>query len=78
MRRFLLFLMLAPTAVTDLIQEVADSGRVVGLAESPSDRVQPPVLLAPGSPPLLSFRNIDATERGLLSPSGLMIDDAGH
>jgi hypothetical protein len=78
MRRLLLLLMLAPTGISDLIQEVADSGRVLSLAESPSDRVQPPLLLAPGSPPLLSFRNIDATERGLLTQSGLMIDDAGH
>jgi hypothetical protein len=40
--------------------------------------VNPAVMIAPGAPPVLSFRTFDATERGRLSDVGLMTDDAGH
>jgi hypothetical protein len=78
MTRILLLLLLAPAVSSDLIRQAAESGRVVGCAESPSERVSPPTLLAPGAPPVLSFRTFDATERGRLSEVGLMTDDAGH
>jgi len=70
--------LLAPAAISDLVRQAADSGRVVGCADSPSDRVNPPVLIAPGAPPVLSFRNFDAADRGRISQLGLMTDDAGH
>jgi hypothetical protein len=41
---------------TSIVNEVAESGRVVVLAENPSDRIMPQNLIAPGQPPLLSFR----------------------
>jgi len=78
MSRILLLLLLAPVTTSDLVRQTANSGRVVGCAESPSDRVAPPMMLAPGAPPVLSFRNFDAAERGRLSDVGLMTDDAGH
>jgi hypothetical protein len=78
MNRILLLLLLAPAGVSDLVRQTATSGRVVGCADSPSERVAPPLMIAPGAPPLLSFRNFDATERGRLSDLGLMTDDAGH
>jgi hypothetical protein len=78
MMRILILLLLAPSGISDLVRQTADSGRVVGCADSPSDRVNPPLLLAPGAPPVLSFRNFDATDRGRLSDVGLMTDDAGH
>src|SRR5690349_9407079 len=68
--------LLAPAAISDLVRQAADSGRVVGCADSPSDRVNPPVLIAPGAPPVLSFRNFDAADRGRISQLGLMTDDA--
>jgi hypothetical protein len=74
----LIALLLSPAVVSDLIRQTGDSGRVVGCAESPSDRIKPPLQIAPGSPPVLSFRTFDALERGRLSELGLMTDDAGH
>jgi hypothetical protein len=54
------------------------SDRIIGIAESPSERLNPPRLLAPGAPPLLSFRYFDASDRGRFGNLGLMTDDAGH
>lgn len=71
-----LLLLLAPAelALDDLIQ----SGRIVGLTDSPSDRLTPPSLIAPGAPPVLSFRTFDANDHGRFGNLGLMTDDAGH
>jgi hypothetical protein len=76
--RILLLLLLAPAGISDLVRQTAGSGRVVGCAESPSERVNPPLMIAPGAPPMLGFRSFDAAERGRLSDVGLMTDDAGH
>jgi hypothetical protein len=77
--RILLFFLLAQAGISDLVQQAAASGRVVGCADSPSDRISAPsMMIAPGAPPVLSFRTFDATERGRLSDVGLMTDDAGH
>jgi hypothetical protein len=78
MKYLLLLMFLAPAGVVDLVRETAASGRVVSCAESPSDRVNPAIMLAPGAAPVLSFRNFDAADRGRLSDVGLMTDDAGH
>jgi hypothetical protein len=78
MTRVVLLLLLAPAAISDLVGQASTSGRVVSAAESPSDRVAPPSMLAPGAPPVLSFRTFDAADRGRLSEVGLMTDDAGH
>ena len=65
-------------AIALLIQAIASSGRVVNLSEPPSARLSPPKLIAPGAPPVLSFRYFDATDRGRFGNLGLMTDDAGH
>jgi len=70
-----LLLFLAPAT---LLKQFIESGRIVGIADSPSERLNPPLLLAPGAPPLLSFRTLDANERGRFGDLGLMTDDAGH
>ncbi len=70
-----LLLLLVPQAVLD---SVAESGRIVGLAESPSERISPPLTIAPGAPPILSFRYFDASDKGRFGDLGLMTDDAGH
>jgi hypothetical protein len=54
------------------------SGRTINAVESPSARLNPPRLIAPGAPPVLSFRYFDATDRGRFGNLGLMTDDAGH
>lgn len=68
------FFLLSP----ELIQAIARSGRVLSLAEPPSSRVAPPDRIAPGAPPLLSFRLYEGKMRGQFSNSDLMMDDAGH
>ncbi len=73
MAAFLLFF-----APFDFVASLAESGRVVGLADSPSDRLSPPLLIAPGAPPVLAFRYFDASDRGRFGNLGLMTDDAGH
>ena len=73
-----LLLLLAPQTLDELITAAAASGRVVGLAEAPSDRLSPPALLSPGAPPVLSFRYFEASDRGRFADIGLMTDDAGH
>jgi len=71
-------LLLAPASLSDLVRETVASGRVVGIADSPSGRVAPEPLLYPGAPPVLSFRYFDAADRGRFGNLGLMTDDAGH
>ena len=61
-----------------LIKEIIASGRVVNLSEPPSQRLAAPTLIAPGAPPVLSFRYFDAAGRGRVGNLGLMTDDAGH
>jgi hypothetical protein len=61
-----------------LIEMIALSGRVVNISETPSERLLPPMLIAPGAPPVLSFRYFDATDRGRFGNLGLLTDDAGH
>lgn len=70
--------LLQAAAVPDVTDEIAASGRVVSMAESPSERLSPSKLLAPGAPPVLSFRYFDASDRGRFGNLGLMTDDAGH
>ena len=61
-----------------LTKEIAASGQVVELATPPSERVAPPPQIAPGPPPLLSFRYYEGQQRHRFSNSELMLDDAGH
>ena len=65
-------------ALALLVAAIAQSGRVVGMTESPSARLSAPQLIAPGAPPVLGFRYFDASDRGRFGNLGLMTDDAGH
>lgn len=64
--------------LTLAIEALVLSGRAVGMSEPPSERLSPPRLMAPGAPPVLSFRYFDAADRGRFGNLGLMMDDAGH
>lgn len=67
------------TAVSAVLQIILLSGRVGTLAaESPSERVAPPRLIAPGAPPLLSFRFFEGQARHRFGNFDLVVDDAGH
>ncbi|MEO7142348.1 MAG: hypothetical protein ABI165_02475 [Bryobacteraceae bacterium] len=77
----LLLLMAAQPGRPDaqaLTKAVAASGRVLTLALTPSRRLRPPARIAPGAPPLLSFRLFESTMRHRSGKLDLVIDDAGH
>lgn len=61
-----------------LLQQIARSGRCATVAESPDARVAPNRAIAPGQPPLLSFRYYEGQQHGRFGNSDLMLDDAGH
>jgi len=62
----------------ELIARVADSTRALQLAESPSARISKLPAIAPGAPPLLSFRYFDGKQRHRFGNLYLVMDDAGH
>ena len=76
----LILLMMAANTddVSRLTKEVAASGQVLEIGQTPSERVAPPRQIAPGPPPLLAFRYYDAQQRHRFSNTELMLDDAGH
>lgn len=63
--------------VLSLIQ-IANSGRMVSIADSPSQRIAAPAALTPGQPPLLSFRYLEGKDRRRFTGLDLVLDDAGH
>ena len=79
MNVLILMMMAADTSgVSRLTREVAVSGQVLEIGNTPAARVSPPRQIAPGAPPLLAFRYYDAQQRHRFSNSELMLDDAGH
>lgn len=64
--------------VARLTSEVASSGQVVELATPLSERVSPRPQIAPGAPPLLSFRYYEGRAHHRFTGMELMLDDAGH
>ncbi len=65
-------------AQSALFDQIANSGRCVTLAESPDARVNPPPAIAPGPPPVLSFRYYEGKMHHRFGDVDLMLDDAGH
>ena len=74
MFRVLLLLFVTAGALDDF----ESSGAIINLCEPPSERLNGSGLIAPGAPPVLSFRYFDAGDRGRFGNLGLMTDDAGH
>ncbi|HEX7361328.1 MAG TPA: hypothetical protein VF283_12630 [Bryobacteraceae bacterium] len=54
------------------------SARCVAIGETPDERVSPRPEIAPGAPPLLTFRYYEGAAHHQFSHSDLMLDDAGH
>jgi hypothetical protein len=71
----LLALFAAPQS---LVQEIADSGRCADLLESADQRVATQPMIAPGPPPLISFRYYEGKQHHRFGNAELMLDDAGH
>jgi len=61
-----------------LIKQIADSGRCADFSEDPDARVAPKPMIAPGPPPLLSFRYYEGKLHHRFGNAELMLDDAGH
>jgi hypothetical protein len=61
-----------------VIEQIAKAGRVADPAETPDQRVAPTLRIAPGLPPLLSFRYYEGKLHHRFENSQLMLDDAGH
>jgi hypothetical protein len=79
MNVFLFVLLATDTgSLTRLTSRIAASGQVLQIGETPSKRVTPPPMIAPGPPPILSFRYYEAQQRHRFSNTELMLDDAGH
>jgi hypothetical protein len=61
-----------------LIKDIVESGRCADLSQDPDIRVLPQNMVAPGPPPLLSFRYYEGKLHHGFSNTDLMLDDAGH
>ena len=61
-----------------LIAHVVASERALQVAEGPSERIAKAPALAPGAPPLLSFRYFEGKQRHRFGNLDLVMDDAGH
>ncbi len=76
----------APTAdtaarearVQALIGEIARSGRVLDMGNPQARLADPRKQIAPGAPPLLSFRYFDGADRHRFGKLDVIMDDAGH
>jgi hypothetical protein len=68
---------MSSTVVAILLQILA-SGRMASIAESPSQRIAVVARIAPGQPPLVSFRYFEGKDRRRFSGLDLVLDDAGH
>jgi hypothetical protein len=66
------------TLIVALLMQISTSGRMVSIAESPSQRIAGLPALPPGLPPLLSFRYFEGKDRRRFSGLDLVLDDAGH
>jgi hypothetical protein len=78
MNALFLVALLTSGELESLTKLVARSGRVVEIATPASDRVAPRPQIAPGAPPLVSFRFFDGKLRHRFSNLDLVLDDAGH
>ena len=66
------------SVVIAVLMQISASGRMASIAQSPSERIAPLAVLAPGQPPLVSFRYFEGKDRRRFSGLDLVLDDAGH
>jgi hypothetical protein len=63
-----------PSSLAELLRAIEQSGRVLTLARPREEELR----LAPGAPPLLTFRYLEGRKRGRFGNLDLVLDDAGH
>jgi hypothetical protein len=64
--------------IRELIGMIARSGQVLTIADAKQRLADPCKEIAPGAPPLLSFRYFEGAERHRFGKLDVMMDDAGH
>ncbi len=64
--------------VRQWIDRIAQSGRVLEIGEAREKLDDPRQRIAPGAPPLLSFRYFLGVDRHRFGKLDVMLDDAGH
>lgn len=64
--------------IRQLIAEIARSGRVLEISGAKERLADPRKQIAPGAPPLLSFRYFDGADRHRFGKLDVIMDDAGH
>ena len=74
----IVLLFLAAGDPQEWIQKILESARVAEVAVPPVERMRPASKIAPGPPPVLSFRLFQGKERNRYANLDLVIDDAGH
>jgi len=80
----LLLTLFAPAAtereqqIARQIDQISVSGRVLEIGESPDRLSDPRTQIAPGAPPILSFRYFYGADRHRFGDLSVMLDDAGH
>lgn len=60
------------------LARIQAAGRCAELAETPDEQVAPKPSIAPGPPPLLSFRFYEGKLHHRFGNAELLLDDAGH
>lgn len=61
-----------------LLELMLNSGRADRLAEDPEAKLVPLARIAPGPPPLLSFRYFEGQAKHRFGNFDLVVDDANH
>jgi len=80
----LMFMLFAPpdqareARIERLVDEIAQSGRVLETAPAQERLADSRKQIAPGKPPMLSFRYFAGADRHRFGKLDLMLDDAGH
>ena len=67
-----------PAQEQALLQQVDQSGRCVTVGRSPEQRLQKRPMIAPGQPPVLSFKLYEDSKHHRFGNVDVMLDDAGH
>lgn len=70
--------LLAGGGSRDAAMRAVESGRVLEIAVTASERIALARQIAPGAPPLLSFRYFEGRLRHGYGDLNLVLDDAGH
>lgn len=66
------------SALSQAVASIAASGRCASVGEPPEARIAQGLVVAPGQPPMLSFRLYEGRVHHREIGTDLMLDDAGH